>query len=246
MWFWSSGRDAVRSYYQQDGVLSRLRVRFAEQAQPLGTANAVLAAADVIGGASFLVLNADNYYPPAALRWLVEHDGDATIAFDRDTLVRDGNIDADRVRAFAVLQVTADGRLTSIIEKPGNRIDLASDDARWVGMNCWSISPAIVDACRRVPGRCVESLNCRKPLHWRLRTAPSRAERMALPVLDLSQRADIAGRCAAPVDAHAAAVSYAEFPGSTTRSSRRTSTTPGSPGCARPISAIDPRCRWRA
>lgn len=185
--------DAVRSYYEQDGVPSRLRVRFAEQAEPLGTANAVLAAADVIGGASFLVLNADNYYPPAALRWLVEYDGDATIAFDRDTLVRDGNIDADRVRAFAVLQVTADGRLTSIIEKPGDRIDLASDDARWVGMNCWSISPAIVDACRRVPRSVRGEFELPEAVALAIADGTVvRAERMALPVLDLSQRADIA------------------------------------------------------
>ena len=124
---------------------------------------------------------------------MVEHDGDATIAFDRDTLVRDGNIDADRVRAFAVLQVTVDGRLTSIIEKPGDRIDLASDDARWVGMNCWSISPAIVDACRRVPRSVRGEFELPEAVALAIADGTVvRAERMALPVLDLSQRADIA------------------------------------------------------
>ena len=110
--------DAVRDYYARISPPSRVRVRFAMQAEPKGTADAVLAAANVIGDEPFLVLNADNFYPVEALRRLVHAQTAATIAFDRDVLVRDGNIDRERVRSFAVLDVAPEGQLKGIIEKP--------------------------------------------------------------------------------------------------------------------------------
>lgn len=184
--------DAVREYYARVAPPSRVRVRFALQAAPLGTADAVVAAAQVVGPASFLVLNADNFYPHAALKWLVENNSAATIAFDRDALVREGNIDRERVRAFAVLNVTPDGRLVDIIEKPGGQLDLDSDAARWVGMNCWAVTPALVNACTRVPKSVRGEFELPEAVALALREGLEvRAERMALPVLDLSQRADI-------------------------------------------------------
>jgi dTDP-glucose pyrophosphorylase len=184
--------DAVREYYARIAPPSRVRVRFALQAEPRGTADAVIAAAGVIGDEPFLVLNADNYYPPDALRLLVTAQTAATIAFDRDVLVRDGNIDRERVRSFAVLDVADDGRLNAIIEKPGDRIDLESDAARWVGMNCWVVTPEIVDACRRVPLSARSEFELPEAVGLALREGVIvQAERVALPVLDLSQRADI-------------------------------------------------------
>ncbi len=185
--------DAVREYYERLAPPQRVRVRFAVQAEPIGTANAVAAAADAIGDAPFLVLNADNYYPVEALRLLAEGDSAATIAFDREALVRDGNIDSERVRAFAVLQLSTDNRLVGIIEKPGDTLDLASDAARWVGMNCWAITPELVDACRRVPRSSRGEFELPEAVGLALREgAVVRVTRVALPVLDLSHRADIA------------------------------------------------------
>ncbi len=184
--------DAVREYYARIAPPARLRVRFATQAEPRGTADAVVAAADVIGSEPFLVLNADNFYPLDALRRLAAQESAAVIAFDREALVQQGNIERDRVRAFAVLDVSDDGRLLGIIEKPGDRLDLEAESARWVGMNCWAVTPELVDACRRVPRSARGEFELPEAVGLALREGVMvRAERVALPVLDLSQRADI-------------------------------------------------------
>jgi glucose-1-phosphate thymidylyltransferase len=170
-----------------------VRLRFAVQPAPIGTANAVTVAADALGEASFLVLNADNYYPVNAFRDLAAHDGAGVVAFDRDALVRDGNIDAERVRAFAVLDVGLDGLLHGIIEKPGDAFDLTSASAQWVGMNLWAVTPAIVDACRRVPLSSRGEYELPEAVALALREGvPVRAVRQRAPVLDLSRRTDIA------------------------------------------------------
>jgi len=184
--------DSVRTYYRTTAPPTRVRMRFALQQEPLGTANAVIAAADIIGERLFLVLNADNFYPQAALAQLAQSDTAATIAFDRDALSREGNIEPERVRAFAVLRVSADGHLLGIVEKPGASLDPSSPDARWVGMNCWAISPALVDACRRVPRSARGEFELPEAVALALHEgADVRAITLALPVLDLSQRGDI-------------------------------------------------------
>jgi len=185
--------ESVREYYRTESPPTRVRVRFAEQAEPIGTANAVLAAADVIGDESFLVLNADNYYPVEAFRMLAAEASAGTIAFDRDALVRDGNIDAERVRSFAVLDVTPAGFLAGIIEKPGDSLDLASPSARWVGMNVWAITRSLVSACRRVPKSARGEYELPEAVGLAIAEGVMiRAIPMSAPVLDLSRRADIA------------------------------------------------------
>lgn len=197
--------DAMRTYYGQEAPPARVRVRFAVQDEALGTANAVIAAADVVGEQPFLVLNADNYYPREALQRLVDAGVASTIAFDRETLVREGNIEPERVRAFAVLDIASDGSLRQLIEKPGDRIDLNSDAARWVGMNCWIITPALVDACRRVPRSARGEYELPEAVALALAEGVSvQAPRLSLPVFDLSHRADIATLAArlATLDPH--------------------------------------------
>lgn len=185
--------ESVREYYRAEGKPTRVSIGFAEQAQPIGTANAVLAAAESVGEGSFLTLNADNYYPVDAFRQLAADDSAGTIAFDRDALVAGGNIDAERVRSFAVLDVTDDGRLAGIVEKPGNSLDLTSPKARWVGMNVWAITPAVVDACRRVPKSARGEFELPEAIGLAIREGVVvRAIRMSAPVLDLSSRGDIA------------------------------------------------------
>lgn len=184
--------QSVRDYYSHTAPPTRVRIRYAVQADPSGTANAVSVAAEVIGPMPFLVLNADNLYPRQALRRLVESATAATIAFDRDALVRDGNITRERVRSFAVLEVSRDERLLGIVEKPGDTLDLDADTARWVGMNCWVVTPALVDACRRVPRSARGEFELPEAVALALREGVDvRAHRMALPVLDLSHRADV-------------------------------------------------------
>ncbi|MEY4957888.1 MAG: hypothetical protein RL409_2145 [Gemmatimonadota bacterium] len=189
--------DAVRQYFTVEAPPDRVRLRFAVQPAPIGTANAVTVAADALGDtlgdAPFLVLNADNYYPIDAIRALAADDSAGVVAFDRDALVRDGNIDAERVRAFAVLDVGEDGWLRGIIEKPGDAVDLTSTSAQWVGMNLWAVTPAIVEACRRVPMSARGEFELPEAVGLALREGvPVRAVQHSAPVLDLSRRTDIA------------------------------------------------------
>ena len=185
--------DSVREHFTLQVRPTRVCVSFALQAEALGTANAVVAAAETVGQIPFLVLNADNYYPIDALRALAANESAGTIAFDRDALVHDSNIDAARLQTFAVLTVSDDGQLLRIIEKPGDAFNVASPAMRWVGMNCWAVTPDIVDACRRVPRSTRGEFELPEAVAMALREGVYiRAIRMAAPVLDLSSRADIA------------------------------------------------------
>lgn len=95
---------AVRNYFRVTAP-ARVRVHIAVQAEPLGTANGVLAVAGTIEDAPFLVLNADNYYPAAACRALAAVAGAGSIAFEERALIREGNFDAARVLQYALLDV---------------------------------------------------------------------------------------------------------------------------------------------
>ena len=185
--------DAVRRHFTVDMPPARVRIRFGLQEEPRGTADAVRAAAEVIGTDPFLVLNADNYYPIEAYRRLAAEPTAATIAFDRDALVRESNIDPERVRSFAVLDVSDDEQLLGIIEKPGDSLDLSSASARWVGMNCWAVTAEVVDACRRVPLSSRGEYELPEAVGLAIREGVYvRAPKMAAGVLDLSRRSDIA------------------------------------------------------
>jgi len=185
--------DTIRTHFTHEVSPKRVHIGFAIQDEPIGTANAVTSAAAVVGDELFLVLNADNYYPVEAYRALAAEESAGTVAFDRDALVRDGNIDPDRVRSFAVLRVGDDGMLKGIIEKPGDALDPTSHDARWVGMNLWAVTPEIVNACRHVPKSARGEYELPEAVGMAVQEGvPVRAVRMAAPVLDLSRRSDIA------------------------------------------------------
>lgn len=184
---------AVRDYFSRVAPPSRVRVRFAVQAEPLGTADAVVAAASVVDEQTFLVLNSDNFYPVAAYRALLDVEGAGVVAFDRDVLVRDGNIKAERVRSFAILDVADDGFLDGIVEKPGDNLDLHAASARWVGMNLWLITPALVDACRRVPLSTRGEFELPEAVGLAIKEGVRvEVAKLEAGVLDLSQRSDIA------------------------------------------------------
>ena len=183
---------AMRSYYERNAP-GRLRVHFAIQAQPLGTADAVLAAADFVGNDAFIVLNSDNYYPVEVLRTLRTQREPALPAFDRDALVRDGNIPPERIARYALLDVDADGYLRRIVEKPDEATAQALGAGAAVSMNLWLLTPALLEACRRVQPSTRGELELPiavqlaiEELGVRVRAVPVRAA-----VLDLSQRGDI-------------------------------------------------------
>src|SRR5688500_6719470 len=102
---------AVREHYERGGLLERVRVSFAIQERPLGTADAVLAAEPFVNGDRFLVMNADNYYPVAAYAALRELGEPGLIAFERDALLADGQIAPERIMRFALLDIDSSGDL---------------------------------------------------------------------------------------------------------------------------------------
>ena len=69
----------------------------------------MLAAEPSIGGAAFLVVNADNLYPAAALAELAALDGPGLPAFSPANLVATSNISEDRIAAFALIDVDEHG-----------------------------------------------------------------------------------------------------------------------------------------
>lgn len=142
--------DMVRRYYRHDVALSRLEVQFAVQESPLGTSDAVLAAADVVGDDRFVVLNSDNYYPARALAALREAPGSALLGFERAALVREGNMEASRIEKYAVVAVGPDGGVDRIVEKPDAATLARFGQDAPISMNAWLFTPTIFEACRRV------------------------------------------------------------------------------------------------
>jgi NDP-sugar pyrophosphorylase family protein len=88
--------QAIRRRYEEGAPGQRTRVTFLIQEQPLGTANAVLACESWTQDEPFLVMNGDNLYPVPALRDLCGLNTPGLPAFERDALVRDSNIPAER------------------------------------------------------------------------------------------------------------------------------------------------------
>jgi len=141
--------DAVREHYR--GLeMRRVRLHFAVQSEPRGTADAVLSSECFVGDDEFIVLNADNYYPTDALRKLRELGSPGTVMFPEESLVLNSNIPGERIRHFAYAQVNEHGFLADLVEKPPQGSGSKADD-RLVSMNCWRFFPGIFEFCRSIP-----------------------------------------------------------------------------------------------
>ncbi len=183
---------SVRNHYANDVALSRIRLSFAVQEKPLGTANAVLAAEEFVAGDSFVVLNSDNYYPVSALAELHRRPGPALIAFERNSMVRLGNVPVDRLARFGALDIDDDGFLvrvagTSALEQRGA-------DGIYASLNCWLFTPEIFRACRAVPASARGEFELPQAVQLAIDMLGMRFEavRAHAAVLDLSSRSDIA------------------------------------------------------
>lgn len=145
-----------------------------------------------MGGQDFLVMNADNLYPVEAVRALVNLGEPGLVAFDRTTLLSDGNIPAARVAAFALLRIDSDGYLSDLIEKP----DLQESErigGDWVSMNLWRFDSSIFTACREVPESVRGEFELPQAVMWAVqRGGRFRAVTLRAGVLDLSERGDVA------------------------------------------------------
>ena len=184
---------AVRDYYTVTAPPERTRVTFATQTNPLGTADAVLAAAEFAAGEDFLVINSDNYYPVSALAALRTLSEQGTALFERDGLLRKSNIPPERIRSFAVCVVSADGYLQSILEKPDEAALRAAASTSLVSMNCWRFSPSIFRACRATPLSSRNEFELPQAVQHAITRSNERFRVVPFDdaVLDLSRRVDI-------------------------------------------------------
>ena len=186
--------DRMREYYEREIPLTRVRVHFAIQEKPLGTADAVVAAEAFAAGEHVLVLNSDNYYPVHTLRALRVLGGAGVAAFERDALVRLGNIDAERIAKFSVVRIDGEGNLEEIIEKPDDATIASLGDSVFVGMNSWSLPPQIYDACRAITPSVRGELELQDAVNHARDVMGVRFKVLQFHdgVLDLSSRGDIA------------------------------------------------------
>lgn len=138
--------DMIRDYY--DNVpKSRVKISYAIQEEPLGTANAVASAREFANGDPIVVLNSDNYYPVEAFKALHDHVGSGLVGFDREAMFQKSNIPHDRVRAFGLVTADADGNLDQIVEKPSpERLEELVEQGAVVSMNLWKFTDSIFDA----------------------------------------------------------------------------------------------------
>ncbi|HEY5219078.1 MAG TPA: sugar phosphate nucleotidyltransferase [Gemmatimonadaceae bacterium] len=184
----------IREYYNRPGATERITIAFAEQREPRGTADAMLAAERFAAGERVLMVNSDNYYPASALAALRAVPGSGLLGFEREALTRRGNIEAARVLKYALLALHADGSLAQIVEKPDAATAAALGTNTLVSMNAWVFGPAIYDACRRVAPSVRGELELQDAVRIAVGEMGERFDvvRVSEGVLDLSSRGDIA------------------------------------------------------
>lgn len=182
----------VREHYGREGLVTRVRIAFAVQAHPLGTADAVLAAEEFARGEPFIVINSDNYYPVETLAELHRRVAPALIAFERGALVSMGNVPAERVTRFGALEIDAEGSLQRIVATPASSSKGAEE--LYASLNCWLFTREIFRACRAVQKSARGELELPQAVQLAIAEGWMRFEavRVRAGVLDMSSRADIA------------------------------------------------------
>jgi CTP:molybdopterin cytidylyltransferase MocA len=145
---------AIR-YHVRRSFPADVRVEFAEQTVPLGTAHAVLCARRLAGDGPFVVVNSDDLYGTDALTRLIDHlrggDEHALVSFRlADTIVTDDPVTRGTcaVRADGTLQRLVERR--KVVRRPDGDFDtgdgldpvqLSADTP--VSMNLWGFHPSI-------------------------------------------------------------------------------------------------------
>jgi dTDP-glucose pyrophosphorylase len=186
--------QAVRDYFEVQSPPKRMRVEFAIQEKPLGTADAVLAAREFVGEDLFLLMNSDNYYPIDTLAALGQLDGAGVSLFERDHLIAASNIPEDRILKFAVAKINNEGCLERIYEKPEEDIVKSLGTPLYVSMNCWVFTPAIFTACSQIKPSVRGELELTDAVQYAIDVMKEKLKALTFrdSVLDLSSRFDIA------------------------------------------------------
>ena len=141
---------AIREHYTRTPP-TRVRLAFAEQREPRGSADALLAAEPLVERGEFLALNSDDLYPSSAFRGLAALGAPGLPVFSGETLLSRSNFRRERLASFATLEIDRDQRLRRIVEKPAPGAPAGTEEGAWYSMNLWRLSPSIFAACRRVP-----------------------------------------------------------------------------------------------
>lgn len=186
--------DQMRRHFGEELQCERIRIEFAVQAEPLGTADAVAAAEAFADGEQFLCINSDNYYPPEAMKALRELDSAGLIGFEREGMLSGSNIPPDRISKFAVVQADPDGFMEKILEKPSPEVIASLPEPICLSMNCWRFAPEIFPAARAISPSPRGELEVTDAVQYAIDKlgARFRLVPLAAPVLDLSHRTDIA------------------------------------------------------
>jgi glucose-1-phosphate thymidylyltransferase len=184
---------AIRERYEATPP-ERVRLTFARQPEPLGSADAVLAAERFAGGEEFLVMNSDDLYPDSSLRGLLALGQPGLPVFERSALLANGNLSAERIAGFAVLRVGSDGFLERIVEKGSSGAAVDASGETLLSMNLWRFSPEIFEACRRVPESARGERELPQAVAFGIANGTLRLAtfRCSDPVLDLTTRRDVA------------------------------------------------------
>jgi len=130
-----------------------VKVELAIQEKPLGTADAVYASKNFVGGDSFLLLNGDNFYPREALEPLISLEDTRSCyvaGFKASSLTRIGNLSFERIRSFSVIEADEELNLVRIVEKPEKPESYRTEHGILVNMNLWRFNPIIFKACKLV------------------------------------------------------------------------------------------------
>ena len=181
----------VRDYYERRLAPVRVRIAFAVQERPAGTADAVLAAEPFADGAPFVVINSDNYYPVHALAELHRRSTPALIAFDREALVSMGNVAEVNVARFGALEIDRHGALRRIVATPHG---VVPGETIYASLNCWLFTSGIFRACRAVTPSARGELELPQAVQLAIAQGWMRfdAIRLRAGVLDMSRRGDVA------------------------------------------------------
>ncbi|QDU34443.1 UTP--glucose-1-phosphate uridylyltransferase [Poriferisphaera corsica] len=185
---------SIRDYYDHEAGLSRIRVSYAIQKDPKGTADAVAAAESFAGNDSFIVMNSDNYYPCAAFEKL-HHGNDAgLVGFDKQVMIDESNVAADRLMGYAIVEHSEKGEMITIHEKPCEAVMAKFGKHALLSMNCWRFTKSIFEACRNIELSKRGEYELTDAVNYDIDELGAQYTVMACkePVLDLSCQDDIA------------------------------------------------------
>jgi glucose-1-phosphate thymidylyltransferase len=138
-----AGKHPVREYLEAQ-IPGRLRIHFAVQAEPRGTAHALACARSFLERGPAVVLNGDNLYPAEVIDAVRAVPGFGTAGFRAQELLGWSGQPWSRLTTYALLVVDSDGRLVEIEEKPSEARVKALGSDPLVSMNCWRVTPQIL------------------------------------------------------------------------------------------------------